>query len=364
MAIFSLFTAFSGAYAWFQSIIQDDNNNEDFYSRRYDSPVLSISIHEFYGETADGNSFAFNPNGVVVYDAENGSYSSRAVELNEYSIEKPNHPVLILFENDTTQGYQTQINMSTDYAFLGSNDDFINAKLKNKQALNDLSNKQNGYYYQVTKDESQDNQIYLYKYVNNALTSVTYETYASLETNVEKDVTNAGNYYRVQNDEDHGGVATVYQYVHATREFEMVWCDLGNLDYNETNPLSSAVQFHSFAFTGTLASMTTSEDVMVESFNSTTATYTYEEDSLSCIALAKSDFTNTNKSSFTNFSAAETFQYNKQVTTFSGDVTGVTYIGIVVNYDQLALEYIFSRYLGHDALNAGLAFKCDWRTEF
>ena len=45
-------------------------------------------------------------------------------------------------------------------------------------------------------------------------------------------------------------------------------------------------------------------------------------------------------------------------------MTGKKYVGIVVNYDSWALENVFSVNLGHEALNAGLVFKCDWKTEF
>ena len=99
---------------------------------------------------------------------------------------------------------------------------------------------------------------------------------------------------------------------------------------------------------------------------SQTQSYSYEEnDDLSCISLAKSEFTNSNRASFSSFTNSEDYNgFNKQINVFRGDVTGVTYIGLVVDYNTLALEYVFSRNLGHDALNAGLQFKCDWRTEF
>lgn len=367
MAIFTLFATFSSAYAWFVSIRNQDANNEQFYVKRLDTPVTSISIHAFYGETADGNSFTFDPNGVSVYADGEFNENAPAVELNEYSLENPNHPVLILFRNEETSNFESQINLVTDFSFLAADDSYITAKIKNKEALDALTNKVEGGYYQVTRDESQSNAIYLYKYTNGALASATYATYAALNSGVAKDNSNNNNYYRVQADEEHGGVATVYQYKHATKEFEMMWCDLGNAEdpYNQTNPLSSAVQFHYFTFETDLSGFTTNEDVMVESFNDTTKTYTYtENNSLSCIALPKSGFTDSNKSSFANFTDEEEFDFSKELNVFSGDVTGVKYIGIVVNYDTLALEYIFSHNLGHDALNAGLDFKCDWITEF
>lgn len=368
MAIFTLFATFSSAYAWFISIRNQNADNDQFYVKRLDTPVTTISIHDFYGETKNGSSFTFNPVGVNVFENGEVVNNAPAVELNEYSLENPNHPVLILFKSEEMNGLETQINLITDYAFLGANDDYIAAKTKTYADLSSLA-KTNDKYYQVTSDESQagtlNKKIVLYKYTNGALSCVTYSTYAALESNVGFNADNNNNYYRVYADENHGGVATVYQYKHATRTYEMIWCDLGNADNSQTNPLSSAVQFHYFTFEDELEDIITTEDVMVESFNDTTDTYSYvENNSLDCIAIAKSGFADSNKSSFGNFTDEENFEYSKELNVFSGDVTGVKYIGIVVNYDQLALEYIFSHNLGHDALNAGLEFKCDWITEF
>lgn len=368
MAIFSLLATMTSAYAWFISIMNQGAENDNFYVKRLDTPVTAITIHDFYGETTDGLNFAFNPVGESVF--ANGEFNENAplVELNEYSLENPNHPVLILFKNEETSGLESQINLITDFAFLGADDDYIAAKTKTFSELNGLS-KTNGKYYQVTSDESQagtlNKKIVLYSYTNDALTCVTYTTYSALETNVGFNADNNNNYYRVYADETHGGVSTVYQYKHVTRSFEMVWCDLGNADYSQTNPLSSAVQFHYFTFSDELEDIISAKNVNVESFNDTTDTYSYTPtNNLDCISIAKSDFTGENKSSFTNFTSEEVFEYSKELNVFSGDVTGVKYIGIVVNYDQLALEYIFSHNLGHDALNAGLDFKCDWITEF
>ena len=367
MAIFTLFATFTSAYAWFMSIMNQDADHDEFYIKRVDTSVTAISIHEYYGTTADGSSFTFNPTGISIL--ENGEFhNDTPVELNEYSLENPNHPVLILFKNKDTSGLQADINLVTEYAFLGANDSYINHKVKTKAALDAMvtgGELTDGDYCQVTSDEGLGGRINLYKYSNGVLTSVTYDSFDDLEDQVSKEASNNQNYYRVHDDENRSHVSTVYQYNHALREFEMVWCDLGNADYSQTNPLSSAVEFHYFTFDEEISGMVSTEDVMVESFNSTTATYSYEEESLSCIAVNKSGFTDSNKSSFSNFSNAETFvNFNKEINVFHGDITGVKYIGIVVNYNQLALEYIFSHNLGHEALNAGLDFKCDWKTVF
>lgn len=365
MAIFSLLATMTSAYAWFQSTLNQGGNNEDFYIKRLDTPVTSITIHEFYGETDDGNanSFAFDPVGVSVYD---GTFDNNAqvVELNKYILEKPNHPVLILFKNEEVSGLESQINLKTEFSYLGAADNFLAGKTNTKEELNALSKTQNGYYLVVT-DETQSNKTYLYQYVSGSLQSKSFATYADLDTAANRIAANNNKYFLVVDDEEHGGVATIYQYKDATASFDMVWCALGNAYYSETNPLSSAVQFHTFTFTEELEDMVEARDVQVESFDDIGQDYTYNKQTgKDCIAIPTADFTDSNKHSFTNFTDEETFDYSKEINVFRGDVTGVTYIGIVVNYDKYALEYIFSRNLGNEALSAGLDFKCDWITEF
>lgn len=367
MAVFSLLATMTSAYAWFESIRNEEADNSDFYVKRIDTSINAISIHEFYGETDDDGvkSFAFNPNGVSVY--ADGSFNNNAatVSLNKYILEKPDHPVLILFENQETSGYEAQINFKTEYAYLGANEDFLAGKTKTKEELNALANKVTNGYYRVVEDESQSSKPYLYQYDGSALQSASFATYAALDTAANRIAANNDKYFLVVDDEKHGNVATIYQYKDATTSFEMMWCDLGNSANNETNPLSSAVEMHYFTFSGTLASNTVSRDVQFEEFDETAQDYTYTAHTgESCIAIPKSGFTTTNRRSFTNFTNDDTFEFNNELSVFRGDVTGVSYIGVVVNYDKTALEYVFSHYLGHIALNNGLEFKCDWITEF
>ena len=368
MAIFTLFTAFTSAYAWFMSTMNQEAGNDNFYVKRLDTPVTSISIHEFYGETNDegAKSFAFDPVGVSVY--ADGSFNNNAdlVKLNQYILEKPNHPVLILFKNEEVSGFESQINLRTESAYLGASDDFLAGKTNTKAELTALANKTTNGYYRVITDESQGDgkKTYLYQYNGSSLQSMSFATYALLDVAANRVAANNNKYFLVIDDEKHGNTATIYQYKDATASFEMVWCDLGNTQYSETNPLSSAVQFHTFTFTDTLANLTETRTVKVETFDDTSLDYTYLDTSKSCLAIAESEFTASNKHSFTNFEDEETFEYTKQINVFRGDVTGITYIGIVVDYDKYALEYIFSHNLGNEALNNGLEFKCDWVTEF
>ena len=367
MAIFTLFATFTSAYAWFISIMNREADNDQFYVKRLDTPVTAISIHDFYGETSDAGvkSFAFNPVGVSVFS--NGTFDdgARVVELNKYILEKPDHPVLILFKNDEVSGYESQINLKTDFAYLGASDDFLAGKTITKSELNSLSPKVNGGYYRVVEDETQGNKNYLYQWNGSSFESKSYAHFEDLDTPSNRVAANDGKYFLVVDDEDHGDAATIYQYVDATASFDMVWCDLGNVAYNETNPLSSAVEFHTFTFTETIENMRSSRDIQFEAFDDTAQDYNYTLHSgENCIAIPKADFTDSNRHGFTNFTDDDTFTFSKELTVFRGDVTDVTYIGIVVNYDKTALEYIFSHNLGNEALNNGLEFKCDWITEF
>ena len=111
--------------------------------------------------------------------------------------------------------------------------------------------------------------------------------------------------------------------------------------------------------------MIESRDVQFEAFDDVAQDYNYTKHTgENCIAIPTADFTASNRHSFTNFTDDDTFEFSKDLNVFRGDVTDVTYIGVVVNYDKTALEYIFSHNLGNEALNNGLEFKCDWVTEF
>ena len=367
MAIFTLFATFSSAYAWFISIVNQEADNDQFYVKRNETPVTSISIHDFYGETVDNgaHSFAFDPVGVSVYSNGQFDDEARVVTLNKYLLEKPDHPVLVLYKNEEISGYESQINLKTEFAYLGANDDFLAGKTTTKAQLTALSNKVTKGYYRVVEDESNNSKTHLYQYDGTNFVSRSYASYAALDTQSNRLPSNDGKYFLVIDDEEHGDAATMYKYIDATATFDMVWCDLGNVAYNETNPLSSAVEFHTFTFTDDLEDMIVTRDVDVETFNDVAQDYSYStQTNKSCIAIPTASFTADNRHGFTSFTDDETFSFSKQLNVFRGDVTGVTYVGVVVNYDQTALEYVFSHNLGNEALNNGLEFKCDWVTEF
>ena len=336
VAIFSLLSVCTGAFAWFLSTRDEAAMSDNFKVDKVMTSVRTITVHSFLGESSDG-CFNFNPNGVVAYDPNKagqsgydseGFYTGEAVALNEYSLESPDHPVLMMFE---VSGAYQSITFSTDYAFLGSN----------------------------------------------MPSSVDYEvaTYSALPA---ANASNNNKLFKVLADEEHGGVATIYQYIHSGTggTYEMLWVDLGVYDDLQEsnpnhkgfyNPLSSVVNFYWYEYTGVIdnVNLATENNIVVgkngikSDINGATLA-----DGTHSISIAKSTMTSSNYSSFSNFTNEETFSYRNKKVVYENDVNGKTYIGIVVNYSPYALEYIFSNNLGHEALSYGLKFKCDWVTEF
>ena len=102
-----------------------------------------------------------------------------------------------------------------------------------------------------------------------------------------------------------------------------------------------------------------------EAYSEVQQDYSYTvQNSLSCISIAKNKLIDDKKHSFPNFTGPEEYEHEQEICVFDEQTDDVTYVGIIIDYDQLALECIFSRNLGHDALNYGLLFTCDWTTKF
>ena len=356
-------------------IDEEDLGNSHTLTVSYTNSTNDFSITiAAYDEKA--TSFAFNPVGKQIYDNETGAFNTGenyAVSLNPYFVEKPHHPVLILYK---VAGYRTRIDLETDYCYLGNDTDFIVAKFATKALLDTAEaagNLDAGSYYEVINDVNFSNKPALYR-MDESISCVTYDHFGIDEDNIEatyidsdaiKVNANDGRYFRVQEDENHGNVSSIYQYHKSSKTFELVWLDLGNSDESKTNPLSSVVDFYSLEFVEESASaMATTTYVARETYNDQQQDYNYNNGYLSCISITQSSLNDDNISSFTNFSDAETYDYEKTISVYDRDTTNYNYIGIVVDYDQIALEYIFSQNIGHDALNAGLVFVCDWITKF
>ena len=92
-----------------------------------------------------------------------------------------------------------------------------------------------------------------------------------------------------------------------------------------------------------------------------TTSHTIGGSNPSSIAIKQSDCNDSNFSSFAKFNNGSYTEFSKTVTFFQGEVPDDTvYLGIVIDYYSLALEYISSYFLGNEHVNEGLNFVCDW----
>lgn len=117
-------------------------------------------------------------------------------------------------------------------------------------------------------------------------------------------------------------------------------------------PLSSVIEFYSFTY-----SKTTSDPTSVSSRMLTINTTEY-------YALKTNEFvesgSSSNRSSFVNMNGGEFTGMDDNVSLFNGSTTGLSHLGIVVDYYPDSLAYIYSYYLGNEEVSKGLHFYCDW----
>ena len=306
MTVFTLLAAFTASYAWFSSITKQETDADSFPIRKAESSISSISVHDFYGMTADESEFGFNPtaNHVISWDSHAGE-DTVGFTMGKYSLDDPHHPVLFLF---TLNGGAECIKFETDSTYL-----------------------------------AQDEPTH----------TVTVATYSALaESYAEKTI------IKVEADEKHAGVGTKYKY--SSGEFELVWMELSE----DNNPLSSVVMTHYFLFTDDPRD--SQGDYQVKTGNlmvddgegnkvSTSETY---------VPLTSSSFTSSNRSSFVSFDENWEPTFNDFAYAFEGNTTGYTHLGIVLDYYADSLEYISYYFLGHNYLNEGIGFVCDWALEF
>ena len=277
MVIFSLFTCFSGAFAWFTGIRNQNKDVDDFEVgiREYFS---KISYHQFTGNPTDSNcsfnkkpiaSLTYNPTTREFNKPVNGDgeeINSFKFQLDTYDPMNKHKPMLVLAELsedvDTSRGNVTALANTTTDGFLGKKDS------------------ENLPYYNL--DHSQPNLI--------------------VETVNEVD------YY----------------------------------------PLSSVVNFKSMAF---------SQDEF-DDWDGESSTYD--------ITISEtSDPIDHNFVTVDNNLDVSHF-YQESHIYDSGFEATVKYIAIVVDYNDAAIEYIYSTFLGDDAMESReylLDFVCDWKWE-
>lgn len=306
--------------------------------------------------------FTFNPEGRTLFE-DGEAVDSGISTLGEYSLEDPDHPLLMLFKVD---GWMTKIDFATDYPFLGNKkSSYIRYSSYTKSGLASISGMANGDFAEVLTDESNDNKTTLYKYDDGIWTSSLYNVgLVAMLNDIDKTQLVDGDYILVTEDMTMGGVSSLYKYVHATKSFQIVWIDLGINDESSrfyTNPLSSVCKFSCFEF---------ENDITEEANLSTLDVYERNNsgnlvkvNDVDCIAINSSEITTQNTVSFADCSDFSNPKYYNEICVYDGNAKDCYYIGVVINYNALALEYIFSNNLGHEALSYGLKFYCDWVTK-
>ena len=117
------------------------------------------------------------------------------------------------------------------------------------------------------------------------------------------------------------------------------------------NPLSSIVEFYRFTYSSTSSDATS------------LSSRTINVGGTNYYSLKTNEFVRgTNSISFPeiNNNGDYTGNFRSEIVLYNGVSNGLSYVGIVIDYYQESLEYVYSYYLGHPLLNDGLSFSCDW----
>ncbi len=307
VASFSLVAAVVSTMAWFLAI---NTVKESDVNIEVDDPsdsVSEITFHKYRGLSTDAY-YLFNPdpeakliitNKTISIDADP---SFTGITLDTYTSEERHHPLLMLLK---LKKKSLKLYGYTKHPFLAAFKPEADVAVASYAAL-------------------------------------TYVNTANLED---------GTVYLVTNDEQNGGLSgttygsTAYQLDKASDTWELVWVDLAATN----NPLSSVVEtfFFTFTFATPQAGATT--------------THTLNGSNPSSIAIKQSDCNDSNVASFVKFENGSYSDFSKTVTFFKGTVSDDTvYLGIVLDYYSLSLEYISSYFLGNEHVDQGLNFTCDW----
>ncbi len=121
MCIFSLFSVFSGAVAWFSSVQNVDNTGDQFAVHTNYGKLSSVTFHHLSSKTrdatsGDATSFIFNEtaSGTITYDWANAAATfvpttegDTSIVLTDYEPLDKEQPLLLIFHLD--QAYDTSI---------------------------------------------------------------------------------------------------------------------------------------------------------------------------------------------------------------------------------------------------------------
>ena len=347
VAIFSLATAFLGAFAWFAAKMNSDNTSDNFEVTNLSGSALSISLHKWYGEaTSNTNIWGFNPTPETIVDFEGNSSNRFVFEMEEYELLDQDHPVLFLIQ---VNGNHEVIKATTDCCFVASTPTEIKKTFATYASLSGTG-LSSGNYVLVEQDENYDSTnkpTTLRRYNGSSFASVTYATKTALDAALAADTGHStftdGACFGVVSDNEHNNSTTVYKYDLASNKLSMIYFALEA----EHNPLSSAVKFNSLSFT-------------YDPKSSQTQSYSFDEyGTQTCIPVNKTTLGET-VSFVTVNNNTGTSTFENEINIFNDDIEGTKFIGIVMNYNPAALEYICSYFLGNSLLEGNLGFSCDW----
>ena len=308
VASFSLVAAVVSTVAWFIAVNTVKTSNIEMVVDDPSDCISEISFHKYYGLSTD-KYYLFNPNPeakllindkTITLDADPGF---QGITLDTYTASDHHHPLLMLCK---LKKPSLSLYAITDHPFL--------AEFK-------------------------------------PTSGTTVATYAAL-TYVNTVDFVGGETYFVTSDNVNGGLegstyaSTAYRWNGTSKKWELIWVDLAAA----RNPLSSVIESYFFYF-----NFATPQD-------GATTSHTYNSSNPSSLAIAQSSCTSANEASFAKFRNGTFTEFSKTVTFFQGTVSNDTvYLGIMIDYSTLALEYISSYYLGDPRVTAGLNFVCDWK---
>ncbi len=306
VASFSLVAAIVSTVAWFMMANKVKGTDVQVVIEDPSDSVGEITFHKYRGLSTD-NYYLFNPEPEATLRITNKEITIDPVgfpgiTLDTYSTDSRHHPLLMLFK---LKKKGLSLYAKTEHPFLAE--------------------------FKPTS--------YTTVATHGALTHVTTTSFVGGET------------YYVTNDEVNGGLdgstygPTAYRWDAESKTWDMIWSDIAS----SNNPLSSVMETYFFMF----GFNTPSEGA--------NTSHTLNGSNPNSIPIAQSSCTEANQRSFVQFANGSYSHFSKTITFFEGQVPDDTvYLGIMVDYYSLALEYISSYYLGDARVTAGLNFKCDW----
>ena len=307
IATFSLVAAITSTVAWFIMANKVKSSDIQVVVDDPSDSVGEISFHKYLGLSTD-KYYLFNPTPEAKLIIENHNIdidadsSFEGITLDTYTADDRHHPLLMLLKlkKDTLTLYA-----KTEHPFI--------AEFKPE-------------------------------------TDATVATHGAL-SHVNTTSFVGGEKYLVTSDEVNGGkdgskyLSTAYEWNAASKTWNMIWTELASAG----NPLSSVIETYFFMFSFETPA------------KGATTTHELNGTNPSSIAVKQSDCNESNQSSFVQFSSGSYTNFSKQITFYEGTVVeGTVYLGIIVDYYTLALEYVSSYFLGDPHVSEGMNFKCDW----